>query len=474
MRRREFLAGATAVTALPAQQQRRPNILFLFADDWMWPHTSIAGEPVVKTPNFDRLAKNGVLFTNAHVSAPSCTPSRAAVLTGQWHWRLGEGANLGGTLPVKYPVYPDLLEQAGYHVGFTGKGWAPGDHEPGGRKRNPAGPRFNSFAQFLDQRKPGTPFCFWLGSSDPHRPYEKGSGVKSGMRLQDVRVPPYLPDNQTVREDIADYFLEVQRFDATAGEAIALVDKLNELDNTIVVMSGDNGWPFPRSKATCYITGTNVPLAIAWPARVKGGRKVEDFVSLTDLAPTFLESAGVSIPQEVTGRSLVPTLTASKGARDHVLTGMERHVPSRGEIRGGYPTRTIVTRDYHYIRNFLPDRWPAGDPNEKPVSDEQFATTTFLGFADIDASPSKAAIVADRNSPYFRYAAGKRPARELYDLRKDPYELRNLADDPKYAAVVRKLDAQLMSELKASGDPRALGGGDEFDRYIWYQGRGRK
>ena len=445
----------------------------------MWPHASVAGEPVVKTPTFDRLAKTGVLFTNAHVSAPSCTPSRAAMLTGQWHWRLGEGANLGGTLPSSFPVYPDLLESAGYHVGYTGKGWAPGNPAPGGRKRNPAGPRFDSFAQFLDQRKDGTPFCFWLGSIDPHRPYDRGSGAKSGLQLSEIRVPPYLPDNDKVRGDIADYFLEVQRFDATAGAAIALLEKSNELDRTIVIMSGDNGWPFPRAKATCYDTGTHVPLAISWPARAKGSRTVEDFVSLTDLAPTFLESAGLPVPKEMTGRSLLPILTSTKSGRvdpkrDHVLTGMERHVPSRGEIRGGYPIRSIRTRDYHYIRNFLPDRWPAGDPAAKPPTEAQLETTTFVAFADIDAGPSKAAIAADPTSPYFKYAAGKRTARELYDMKNDPYELRNLAEDEKFKSIVAKLDAQLMSELKATGDPRAKGGGEEFDRYIWYQGQPKR
>ena len=398
------------------------------------------------------------------------------MLTGQWHWRLGEGANLGGTLPAEFPVYPDLLEAAGYHVGHSGKGWSPGNIAPGGRTRNPAGPRFDSFAQFLDARKPGVPFCFWLGSVDPHRPYDRGSGQKGGIRPQDVRVPPYLPDNDVVRGDIADYLLEVQRFDAAAGAAIGLVENLNELENTIVVMSGDNGWPFPRAKATCYDTGTHVPLAISWPARVKGGRTVEDFVSLTDLAPTFLESAGVPVPKVMTGRSLVPVLTSNKSGRvdakrDHVLTGMERHVPSRGEIQGGYPMRSIRTREFHYIRNFEPSRWPAGDPNTKPAASEDFITNTFVGFADIDAGPSKAAVVADQNTTYFRYAAGKRPERELYDLKSDPFELRNLAGEQRFKPVVEKLDAQLVAELKATGDPRAVGGGEKFDRYIWYQGQ---
>ena len=464
----------------------RPNILFALADDWGWPFASVAGDPVVKTPVFDRVARSGVLFTNAFVSAPSCTPSRAAMLTGQWHWRLGEGANLGGTLPAQFPVYPDLLEAAGYHIGFTRKGWAPGDEAPGGRKRNPAGPPYQDFGAFLSTRLRRAPFCFWFGSVDPHRPYVRNSGAGAGIRWQDVRVPPYLPDHEIVRRDIADYLAEVRRFDRETGELLATIEKAGELDNTIVVMTGDNGWPFPRGKATIYDGGTHVPLAISWPARASGGRKVEDFVSLSDLAPTFLEAAGLRPPAETTGRSLMPILTSKQDGmvdprRDHVLTGMERHVPCRGEIRGGYPMRAIRTRDFLYVRNFHPDRWPAGDPNgletpgAEPFTFDELAGQTFKTLADTDAGPTKAHMVTQRGDPVvkplYALAAGKRPGRELYDLRKDPFQMTNVAAEASYAEAVKRLDAQLMAELKASGDPRALGRGEEFDRYTWYQGQ---
>jgi N-sulfoglucosamine sulfohydrolase len=494
--RRGFLKLAAAVPAVMSQAwvigdrpQQRPNILFALADDWMWPHASLAGEPVVQTPTFDRVARGGVLFTNSFVNAPSCSASRAGMLTGQWHWRLEEGANLGGTLPAKFPVYPDLLEKAGYHVGFTRKGWGPGDEKPGGRTRNPAGPRYEDCASFLAARPKGAPFCFWFGSQDPHRPYERDSGAKSGMRWQDVRVPPYLPDHEIVRKDICDYFWKAQRFDRETGELLAALEKAGELGNTIVVMSGDNGWPFPRCKATIYETGTHTPLAIHWPAKIAAGRRVEDFVSMTDLAPTFLEAAGIDVPPRMTGRSLMPLLLARGSGRidrkrDHVLTGMERHVPCRGEIRGGYPMRAIRTREFHYIRNFRAERWPAGDPNgfEKagaaPFTFDQLAKATPLAFADIDAGPSKAYLVLHRDEPQvgalYELAAGKRPERELYDLRNDPYQLRNVASEGKYAEAAKGLDAQLMAELQATGDPRAGGGGDEFDRYVWYQGRGMK
>lgn len=487
--RRALIGRAAGLAAAPAIAQRRntrPNILLALADDWGWPFASIAGDPVAKTPVFDRVARSGVLFTNAFVSAPSCSPSRAAILTGQSHWRLGEGANLGGTLPVRFPVYPDLLEAAGYHVGFTRKGWAPGDERPGGRKRNPAGPRYEDFAAFLSARPKGAPFCFWFGSVDPHRPYDRDSGAAAGIRWQNVRVPPYLPDHEVVRRDIADYLLEVQRFDRETGELLAAVEKAGELDNTIIVMTGDNGWPFPRAKATVYDAGTHVPLAIMWPSRASAGRRLDDFVSLADLAPTFLEAAGIPAPPQTTARSLVPLLESKQAGgvnprRDHVLTGMERHVPCRGEIRGGYPMRAIRTREFLYIRNFKPDRWPAGDPDglqesgTQPFSFDELASQTFKTLADIDAGPAKAHMVTRRSEagvkPLYELAAGKRPARELYDLSKDPFQMKNVAADPAYADRVRALDAQLMAELRAGGDPRALGRGDEFDRHIWYQGQ---
>ncbi|HEY3319982.1 MAG TPA: sulfatase [Planctomycetota bacterium] len=482
---------------LLAAEPARPNILFCLADDWMWPHASIAGDKVLRTPTFDRVAREGVLFKNAFVAAPSCTPSRAAILTGQWPFRLEIGAHLYGTLPAKYDVYPDLLEKSGYHVGLTRKGWAPGGVTEGGRTRNPAGPNYKDFDAFLAARPQGKPFCFWFGSHDPHRPYDWESGVKSGLKLEDVFVPPYLPDCETVRKDICDYYWKIQRYDREVGQLLATLEKIGELENTVVVMAGDNGWPFPRSKATCYETGTHVPLAIRWPAKFKGNRVVDDFASLADLAPTFCELGGVTPPQMMSARSLLNVLSSDKSgqvdpARDHVLTCMERHawgrprevapvsVPAGGGFNG-YPMRALRTDKFHYIRNFKPDRWPACDPNgyevpgAQPFTYEKLTAKTFTAFADCDASPSKAWMLLHRDEPavkpLYQLAFEKHPARELYDLQKDPYQMKNVAEDPAYAEAVKTLDAQLMAELKATADPRALGAGDEFDKYPIY---GRK
>nr|MCH9725544.1 sulfatase [Planctomycetota bacterium] len=275
-----------------AEKKQRPNILFAIADDWGWPHAGAYGDPVVKTPTFDRLAREGVLFQHAYVSSPSCTPSRGAILTGKYHWQLEAGANLHCIFPDKFETYPEILKAHGYRVGHTGKAWGPGRTET--RSREIAGKRFKNFEEFLGKQEEGAPFCFWLGSSDPHRPYEPGSGLKSGMDLSKIKLPACFPDAPEVRSDVADYYWEVQRFDKLVGDALALLEQKGELDNTIIFMTGDHGMPFPRSKSCLYDTGTRVPLAARWPAKIQAGRSVTDFVSLIDLAPTFYEAAGIT------------------------------------------------------------------------------------------------------------------------------------------------------------------------------------
>jgi arylsulfatase A-like enzyme len=362
-------------------------------------------------------------------------------------------------------------------VGLSGKGYGPGGLAD--RMRNPAGAQYRDFDAFLAARPKGKPFCFWFGDHRPHRAYRPGSGVEAGLNPARVIVPPYLPDNDTVRSDICDYLAATQAFDRQAGEILAALERAGELDDTLIVMSGDNGWPFPRCKATVYDSGTHQPLVVRWGRQTPPGRTVDDFVSLADLAPTFLEAAGISPSKDMTARSLVPLLRSTKSGqvdpkRDHVLTCMETHAAGRPLADGryvGYPMRSFITLDFHYIRNFRPERWPAGDPAAAGVlpSREQLTKNTFAAFGDVDAGPTKAWLVLHRDepatSPLAERALGKRPARELYDLRKDPYELKNVAEDPAYREVVASLDTRLMDELKATGDPRATGGGDAFEHY---------
>jgi len=454
------LSAADDSPARPA----RPNVLFCIADDWSFPHAGIYGDRVVKTPHFDRIAREGTLFTRAFCAAPSCSPSRAAILTGQAPHRLAEGGNLWGFLPKRFAVYPELLEGAGYVVGLQGKGWGPGNIKAGGRERNPAGPGFRSFEEFLKTVPAGKPFCFWFGSQDPHRAYDKGAGARSGMKSVDVIVPPWLPDTPEVRDDILDYYFEVQRFDRDIGRLLKLLEDAGQLDNTLVVVTSDNGMPFPRAKTNLHDSGSRMPLAIRWPAKVKAGRALDAFVSLADLAPTFLEAVGLKPPPDVTGRSLVGLLTgADDGAgRDRVFIERERHANVRaGDL--GYPSRAIRTRDFLYIRNLRPDRWPGGDP-------EMWKAVGPYG--DCDASPSKEFVLAHRGEKpfekFFAMTFDKRPAEELYDLGTDPGQVNNVAGQRAYAKAQQELRAQLDAWMKQTGDPRADGGGDAFDTYPYF------
>jgi arylsulfatase A-like enzyme len=459
------------LTAAGPQRPRtdsRPNILVIIDDDWGYPHAGAYGDKVVKTPHFDRVAREGVLFTNAFAAAPSCTPSRASLLTGRTAHQLAEGGNLWGFLPSRFAVYPDLLESAGYVVGVTRKGWGPGNFQAGGRTRNPAGAQFADFEEFYRQAPKDKPFCFWFGTNDPHRPYEKGSGARSGMKLDDVVVPAFLPDTPEVRSDILDYYYEVERADREAGAILAALERDGRLDNTIVVWTGDNGMPFPRAKANVYDGGTHVPLAIRYPPRVKGGRTLDDFAVLTDLAPTLLEAAGLSAPAGMTGRSLMPLLAGQRQpGRDAVFLERERHANvRRGDL--SYPARAIRTKDFLYIRNLRPDRWPAGDP------EMYFAVGPF---GDIDGGPSKDLLLARQSDPaigrYFALATAKRPAEELYDLRKDPGQIENVAMRPELAQAKKELRAALDKWMRDTGDPRATTDDDRWDRYPYFGNPGK-
>ena len=245
----------------------RPNILILMSDNHSWNHLGCYGDPVIQTPTIDKLSEQGIRFNHAYCSAPSCTPARASMLTGQDIWRLEEGANLWGTLPARFQVYPDLLEEAGYLVGFEGKGWGPGDYEAGGRTRNPGGTRYNTFEEFYNEIEKGQPFLYWYSSRDPHRPYKAGGWENEGIAVDDIVVPPYLPDHDDVKEDIGDYYAEIQNFDRDVASYLQLVEEMGQLENTLVIVCSDNGWQMPRGLANLYDFGTRIPLIISMPGR---------------------------------------------------------------------------------------------------------------------------------------------------------------------------------------------------------------
>jgi uncharacterized sulfatase len=471
------------------EKSKRPNILFALADDQSYPHTSILGDPVVKTPAFDRVAREGVLFTHSFAACPSCTPSRSAILTGRQIWQVGEAGILFGTLPPAYPLFTHLLEDAGYYVGFVGKPWAPGDWRAAGLTRHPNGKEYAkrletnpptgidtrdyaaNFEDFLADRPDGTPFMFWFGCTEPHREYDRGIGRRSGLSAADVVVPPYLPDSPEVRNEILDYYYEIEHFDHHLSRMLKILEEIGELDDTIVVVTSDNGMPFTRTKTTLYDGGVRMPTAIRWGNGAPEGRQVDDLIGHIDFGPTFLEAAGVGIPETFTGRSLIPLLKSQQSGRldkdrDHIVTGLERHTYCRP---GGatYPIRALRTHDYLYIRNFKPDRWPTGGPD--------FISSNKAPHGDIDDGPYKDFLLrASTRVKFpraFQWSVGKRPLEELYDLHADPHQIKNLAQSEQHTKLKQELWKRLKSYLQQTADPR-IEGNDPWQNYVYRQVEG--
>jgi N-sulfoglucosamine sulfohydrolase len=501
-----------AAIARPARGAERLNILFLFADDWGRYASAYAGvdakpspNQVIRTPNVDRVAREGVLFRNAFVNAPSCTPCRSSLLSGRHFFQTGRGAILrGAQWDASIPSFPLLLLESGYHIGKSHKVWSPGapaDAPFGGQKfayekagglpnrfsgsvtkmmaegESLEGARERVLAQvrgnfdaFLAHSTPDKPWLYFFGPTTTHRKWVKGSGKALwGIDPEALKgkMPASLPDVSEVREDMADYLGECQAVDAYLGVLLQRLEEAGQLERTLIVLSGDHGMPgVPDGKCNLYDQGTAVPLVVRLPGGVPG-RVVDDLVRLPDLAPTFLELAGVSAPEGLYGRSLLPLLQSKKAGqidpeRNWVIFGRERHVDIAREEALPYPMRGLRTHDFLYIRNFAPERWPLGAPRrvgDAPApSQRELEEDTMVAFPDMDSSPTKAWLVAHHNepewTPYYTRAFGKRPAEELYDLRKDPEQRHNVAAAPEYQSARERLAADLLARLAAAGDPR--------------------
>ncbi len=461
----------------------RPNILFCIADDATFKHMGAYGCSWVKTPAFDKVAKQGLLFANAYTPNAKCAPSRSCIVTGRNSWQLEEAGNHWSYFPTKFKTYAETLVENGYQVGYTAKGLAPVVALTDDGKRRPVlGKAYNdkntippttgiskidyaaNFIDFLDDKADDKPFCFWYGGFEPHRSYEYGSGIKKGnKKLEDVdEVLSFWPDKETVRTDMLDYAFEIEYFDSHLDKMLETLQEKGLLDNTIVVVTADNGMPFPRVKGQAYEYSNHLPLAIMWKNGVKKpGRVIEDFVSFIDFAPTFLELAGVDQKnthmQPIEGKSLVNILNANESLdRDHVLIGKERHDVGRPE-EWGYPIRGIRKGDYLLVVNFETDRWPSGNPE--------------TGYLNCDGGATKSQILTDRRATdtnkYWDYCFGKRPDRELYNVVLDPHCVNNLIDHAELSAMASNFENQLYKELKEQNDPRMFGKGYLFDEYLY-------
>jgi N-sulfoglucosamine sulfohydrolase len=459
----------------------KPNILFAIADDAS--HFGCYGHTFVKTPTIDKLSEQGIRFTQAFTTNPKCAPSRASILTGKHTWQNKESSQHWNFWPDDLTVFPDLLEQAGYHIGYTGKPWAPGEWERCGRTCNPVGPEYNShsltppqgsnistidyaenFEEFLRQKDQEQPFCFWYGGLEPHRDYNFGEGQLHGKSLTEItRVPPYWPDEKRIRTDMLDYAFEIEWFDQQLGKMICKLKECGQYENTLIIITSDNGAPFPRVKGQMYDDDFRLPFVAVWKNKIFPNRVVDDIISFIDIAPTFLEAAGIPLPEDMFGKSLFDIFSAFGSGvvtetRNRAYMGRERHDLGREDDKG-YPVRCLRTPKFLYCRNFEPDRWPAGNPE--------------TNYTNCDNSPTKERILElkklKKNAYYWHLAFGKRPSEELYDIEKDPYCLENLAADPAFFLLKEELWKELEEVLIDTQDPRLCGNPDFFD-FIEYTG----
>jgi arylsulfatase A-like enzyme len=291
-----------------------------------------------------------------------------------------------------------------------------------------------------------------MGFTEPHRAYEEGSGLRAGKRLEDVKLPGFYPNSNVIKSDYLDYALEVESNDMHLGRALAALERAGELDNTLILVTSDHGMPFPRVKGQIYEEGFHIPLFARWGKNIPSGRTVDDFINARDFAPTFLEAAGVGKPGSMTGKSFLDVLKSDKSGeldptRDVMLIGKERHDLGRPND-AGYPVRAIRTREFLYVRNYYPDRWPAGNPE--------------TGYRNVDDSPSKTFLISGFDE-YYKLSFGRRPAEELYRIPTDPDCLKNLATESEFLDTKRKLRERMESMLRQEEDPRLLGQEAFFD-----------
>ncbi|MCD6598324.1 MAG: sulfatase [Bacteroidales bacterium] len=501
-------------------EHKFPNILFAISDDQSFAHTSFIGSKFVKTPAFDKIASEGIYFSNCYAGSPGCAPSRSALVTGRYHWQNEQSGQHASSWMKKYIPFIDLLNDNGYVTGRTGKGVGPfqyarNENDSLWRKTNAGGilhsdikyetgsdkderfgsgisrkDYFKNFRYFMENVRGEKPFFFWYGAHEPHRAYEKDSWKQMGKNLEDVEVPGFLPDDDLIRGDMLDYAVEIEWFDLHLQRMLEYLEKIDELENTIVIVTADNGMPFPRAKANCFEYGVHVPLAIRFPERFPGNRIVEDPVSFVDLAPTILEITKTSSEKmlPISGSSILSILKSKNEgivnpSKKYVLAGRERHSSSRYMNRG-YPQRVIRGKDFIYIWNIKPERWPAGAPQKYDPQNPEVLLPMYgldengnyipdAAFTDIDDCPSKTFLIEnyknDEIRPYFDLALEKRAEVELYDIIKDPFCLNNLAGKPEFKEIEKEMKYALMKELKKSMDPRVLGPDTEiFDSYLRY------
>jgi N-sulfoglucosamine sulfohydrolase len=437
-------------TNIPAAAEERPNILLILSDDHSSSHVGCYGNADVKTPNLDRLAADGMRFDRAYVTCPQCVPSRASIMAGRSPVAIGM-TRFSAPLPAGVKTYPEMLRANGYYTGVAGR-----NHHLDGSPRSPEErailrdhnlatmeSRFDyckitrnrpemleQYREFLDGVPKGKPFFMQLCSNDPHRPFDE-KAIPQPHDPTKVKLPPHFPDTPLVREDFARHLDEIARFDGWIGKALDELEKRGLAKNTLVAFMGDNGAALLRGKGTLYEFGIHVPLIVRWPGVIKPGSTSDLLISGEDLAPTFLQAAGLVPLNEMSGLSFLPLLKGKSFSGRHYVFA------ERGAHGNGLPLhsaafdagRAIVGNRYKLIYNAI---W------QIPYTPVDFGGQPF--WKDLQERNAAEKLSPEMSRLYF---AKSRPMFELYDLKTDPAEMHNLIDDPKSADIAAELKKDL-------------------------------
>lgn len=414
------------------EKKPRPNFIFFISDDISQEDHGCYGHPVIKTPEIDRLAAGGMRFDQAYLTISSCSPSRCSIITGRYPHNTG-APELHSKLPDDQVRFPELLREAGYYTALSGKNHMFGKEDRAFDKITRGGEPGGSsdWVQLVRDRPKDQPFFFWFAAYDAHRGW-KVSDHAPEYEPDDVVVPPYNVDGPVTREDLALYYHEVSRFDHFVGKVRAELERQGVLDHTFLVVSSDNGRPFPRAKSRLYDSGIKTPWVVHFPELIKQGAVTQSFVSTIDLSATCLELAGVGIPECVQGRSFVPVLKDPKASvRDVVFAEQNWHVYHN-------QSRLVRWGDFAYIRNYFPNQM-----NLCSESDITYPAGKELWEAQAEGRGHK---------NYWQTFVNPCPKEELYDLSRDPDQLTNLAEQAAMADALKQGREMLAEWTRQTGD----------------------
>jgi arylsulfatase A-like enzyme len=442
-----FLFGALNFISCQDKKvsSRQPNFIVFIADDAAWDDSGAYGNTAIHTPNIDQLAKEGMRFTNAMLTTSSCSPSRCSILTGLYPHNT-EAQELHMPLPADKILFAGELQKAGYYTVSSGKYHiGPSRSEFDTIYTEDIGDSgCEKWLEALKERPKDKPFFLWLASKDPHRIY-KPNIIAKPHDPSTVIVPPYLPDNDSTRKDLAMYYDEIARLDSYIGKVLDELKAQGEDENTLVIYMSDNGRPFPRCKTRMYNSGVKTPFIVRWPENIAQGTVSNSLVSSIDIAPTFVELAGRIVPDVFQGKSFAPILNDANAK----------------------------TREY----TFSEHNWHDYQAHERQVRNDQFLYV-WNAFPELNATPPADAVVSITYQEMIRLKSlgqlteeqmdcfvAPRSQEELYDFKNDPDQFNNLVDDPEYAEALTKMRTEYKKWVEETNDKVAEHPTpDKFDR----------